>query len=276
MNDRFRKAWDPIRADESLKSRTKSYVLEAMRGKPRSKPVLARRLIPAVACALLLLIGSYWLYFTPTVQLSIDINPSVELGVNRFNTVVSVHGYNDDGVELADSLDLKYLSYTEAVDEILGSETVQNLLLGDAVLSIGVIGSENAQSAEMLSTLESCTANNGNTYCYIAGTEELHEAHGLGLSCGKYRMYLEIQALDPTITPEDVQDMTMRELWDLLDSLTGSAAGGGQAGSVPQTDCENGSEADCDNGSESGNGYGNGYGYGGKHGGERGHGQWDD
>ena len=32
------------------------------------------------------------------------------------------------------------------------------------------------------------------------------------ISIGKYRAFLELQALDPSVTPEEVQKMTMREI----------------------------------------------------------------
>lgn len=59
-----------------------------------------------------------WLYFTPTAAISIDINPSIELEVNRFGRVLSVTGYNDDGRVLADSLPIKHLGYADAAEQV--------------------------------------------------------------------------------------------------------------------------------------------------------------
>lgn len=60
----------------------------------------------------------------------------------------------------------------------------------------------------------------GNAYCYFVTPEEVASAHETGLSCGKYRAFLELQLLDPDITPEAVQNMTMREIRELIDSLS--------------------------------------------------------
>lgn len=57
-----------------------------------------------------------------------------------------------------------------------------------------------------------------NAYCYYARSDEVREAHELGLSYGKYRAYCEYRALDPSITVEEVQRMTMRELRDAIDA----------------------------------------------------------
>ncbi len=45
-------------------------------------------------------------------------------------------------------------------------------------------------------------------------------AHSSGLSYGKYRAFLELQSVAPDITPEQVQDMTMREIRDLTAALS--------------------------------------------------------
>ena len=38
------------------------------------------------------------------------------------------------------------------------------------------------------------------------------------LSLGKYRAYLELKALDPAVTPDDIRDLSMREIRDLIDA----------------------------------------------------------
>ena len=45
------------------------------------------------------------------------------------------------------------------------------------------------------------------------------QAHAHGMSCGKYRAFLEIQAAAPGISLEEVQDMTMKEIQDLMRDL---------------------------------------------------------
>ena len=56
-------------------------------------------------CAIILLfvfgIGSYMVYSKPIDYISIDINPSVELGVNAFNKVVSAKSGEQEWEETA-------------------------------------------------------------------------------------------------------------------------------------------------------------------------------
>ena len=78
-----------------------------------------------------------------------DINPSIELGVNRFNRVVSGEGYNADGVKLAGELSLQYADYMDALDQVLANDTVAALLDADGVLTITVVGPAGEQTTNM-------------------------------------------------------------------------------------------------------------------------------
>ena len=51
--------------------------------------------LPIIACFIFLLFSfsGYGLYFTKTSIISIDINPSIELNINRFDRVISINKY---------------------------------------------------------------------------------------------------------------------------------------------------------------------------------------
>lgn len=248
MNDELREMFDHIRAEEGLKDRTRTFLTEKTQGYTKMKKGTRRYpLFAACACLLLLLFGGYRLYFTPTAQISIDVNPSIELCVNRFDRVISVTGLNEDGRALSRALDVKYRPYTDAIEQILESDTVAALLSDDEVVAITVTGSDERRSARMLSAVEACTAGHRNAHCYSALPEETDAAHEMGMSCGKYKALLELQRLDPNVTPEAVQDMTMREIRDLIDRLTP------EGGNIPATD------------NDLGNGHHGHHGHGGGH-----------
>lgn len=221
MNKTFKDLFGPIRAEEALKDRTKAFLAEKTQGYTGAGEKRRIRHIYAAACAcmLLILLGGPWLYFTPTARISIDINPSLELGVNRFDRIVSVDGLNEDGRALSHALDVKYKNYAAAIEEIVNDDSIVSLLSGGEVMAITVVGADGPQSAKLLSGVEQCAAEQRNTYCYFARPEEVAPAHETGLSCGKYRAFLELRFLDPDITPEAVQGMTMREIWELIGRL---------------------------------------------------------
>lgn len=256
MDERLRDAFAQVRAEEALKERTLAYLAQST-GNWQAAPAARRRrfrpLVTAAACAacLLVTLGSLWVYFTPAAYISVDVNPSLELAVNRFDRVISVTGLNDDGDALAQTLDVRFLDYTQALEQVLDSDAVTQCLARDEMLSITVAGDDDERTEEMLSQVSACTAGQKNTYCHAADLETAAEAHDHGLSCGKYQMLLELQAWDPSLTAEDVQSMTMRELWNLLEQLSGESSDQGAAGqSSGQTQGGNGQ------GQAAGHGYG--------------------
>lgn len=220
MNHTFKELFDPIQAEEELKDRTRAFLAQKAQRYAREKKRRYYVYAAACACMLLILFGGRWLYFTPTAKISIDINPSIELNVNRFDRVISVDGFNEDGRALSNALDVKHKNYVQAIEAIVNNGSILSLLSGDETMTITVIGSDGQQSAKLLSGVETCAAEHRNTYCYFVQPEEVAAAHETGLSCGKYRAYLELQFLDPDITPETVQDMTMREIWERIGLLS--------------------------------------------------------
>lgn len=264
MNNAFKELFGPIRAEEDLKERTKEFLAKETQdyakapAKGRGYPACAA----VCACLLLALLGGRWLYFTPTAEISMDINPSIELSVNRFDRVVAVTGFNEDGQALSRELDVKYKDYAQAVEQVLRHDSVAALLSAGEVMSITVAGQDGQQSAKLLSGVEACVAGQSNIDCHSARPEEAAAAHEAGLSCGKYRAFLELQRLDPDITPEIVQGMTMREIRDLISRLSAGS------GLPPSDGWGNGHHGNGGQGNSAsgGGGGGNGYHGGGQNG----------
>lgn len=242
--NRVREAFDAVRADDELREKTFELVRARARegaagttAPSRPRAAASRRLtlagvpvrLAAAACFVLALVlgGGSWVYLTPTALISVDVNPSVELGVNRFDRVISSKGTNDDGRALLESVDVWNLTYDEAVDALLSSEVVAQILADDGVAEVTVVSSEDDQGTRLLEGVEACTAGRGNTYCHAATEQEAAEAREAGLSCGKYLALVELQSLDPSITADDVRDMSMREIRDLIAELGGSSSGAG-------------------------------------------------
>lgn len=212
MNDRLKKAFDEIHAEEQLKEKTRKAVFEKSKRHVSVRQPYGKYAAVSVVCGLVFFVGGAWLYLSPTAQISIDINPSVELGVNRFDKVVSVKGLNEDGRRLAETLDIRFADYEEAVEQVMENDSIAKLLKENEVITITVTGPESAQCRRILPKVQHCVEGHRNSYCYYAHSEEVKEAHSLGLSYGKYRAYLELKEIAPEILPEDVQGMTMKEI----------------------------------------------------------------
>lgn len=159
-------------------------------------------------------------YFFPTVFISVDINPSLELGINRLNRVVSVKGFNEDGEILAKKLDIRFMDYQDALNLILKNPKISELLAADGVMSFCVVGRNRGKNQEMkiLSMLEEKTKTSLNTYCHYADFKEVKEAHHQGLSYGKYKALMQLKKNHPEIQPENFRNIPMKDIHRMLEN----------------------------------------------------------
>lgn len=240
FEETLRKSLDEIRAEDKLKARTKEYLSQQIYHKTRrSRPAL--RAAAAAACLLAMVsAGGIRVYLTPTAYISIDINPSLEFGVNRFDRVVSVESFNDDGQDLAEHLDIRYMDYNDALEQLLSEQTVQTYLADGAFMSVTVACSNDEKSSQILENVESCTAGHSNISCHSANMEEMHDAHEAGLSVGKYRAYLELKELDPSVTIDDIRDLPMREIRTLIEKYEAEDMGPDDTGNSGKENTDSG------------------------------------
>ena len=216
MRDEIKRAFGAVQADAALREGTKEFLAQRLYRRP------ARRLRPAplLACLALLavaLAGGRF-YYTPRLTVSIDVNPSLELGINGLNRVISVEGFNSDGEAWAETLDLKYKESTAALEEILDSDELAEYLSADELVSIAVVSGREEAGEKLLAFLEEETAGQENIYCCSASYQEVAPAHELGLSYGKYRACLALQSLDPELDLNEICHMTMRQIQDMTEA----------------------------------------------------------
>lgn len=222
MRNQIQEAFDTVQATSALKHNTQQFLSRKLYHR-QAKRVPLKRLVLAAACIVVITVAGFYAYFTPVSAISIDVNPSIELGINGFDRVVSVDGYNEDGQTLASLLHVKYMPYMQAVETILNEQNMKTYIENGEVVSVTVAGGSRRQNEEMLTTLSQC-AMQENVSCHAVSANEVSAAHGHGLSFGKYSAYLDLYALDPTVTVDDVKDLTMRQIRDRIGALcTGEA-----------------------------------------------------
>lgn len=217
FDERLQNAFASVSAEEDLKRSARAFVQEKRERSAGSSFLKSIRPAAVLACMLCVFFGGYFfrVFFEPVSVISIDINPSIELGVNAFDRVICVEAFNEDGRELVADVPLRFLNYQEAVDRIVTSETVTALIEQEEELMIAVVGEDRIRNEKLCSSLDSYTESSGSGHCYNASLQSVKHAHSCGLSYGKYLAYQEALKRDATLTPEDVQDMTMKEIHDL-------------------------------------------------------------
>lgn len=281
LEQRVCQAFDKVTAPESVKRETLAYVacraaqIEAA-GQPASVPAQERpsreagparrrsnafhafsfkKAIAAAAACLMVAalgIGGFSAYAQPTAYVGIDVNPSLELGVNRFGLVVEARSLNDDGRALLESVSLDGRGYADALAALTQSDAFAPYVQEDSFVEINVRSGDERQAEELRSQSDACLRQlpcRGS--CHAVDEETWEAAKEAGMGVGRYRAALELMELDPEVTLEECSSMSMRELRDRIAAASGDPSSGQGAGG----------------------GQGSGQGHGGGHGGGHGHGQ---
>ena len=207
--------FDAVHADEGLKDHTRDFLRRRFYETRRSF-----RAAYAIACSLFLLLGlgGYSVYFTPVTYISIDINPSIELELNRLDRIIAVTPYNEDGAAAIKNLSLKNRRYDDGILVLLESGGMSSYLSEDAGISISVASDYEEKYARIQNRVMECTGDRyANVSCHASSEEVVSSAHHAGLSFGKYRAFLELQSENPELTAEDVKEMSMREIQELME-----------------------------------------------------------
>ena len=219
MANKIHDAFDGIKADPRLIESTKQYLSEKYQKKPRLIHRLAFQRVLATACMVLILavgIGGYSWIQTPVSYVSIDVNPSIELALNRIDRVVSVTAYNTEGDEILKNLPLIGKNYTDAIDMIVESKDMSIYLTDESELVFTVATASNRES-ELKSGVEKCSSHiDHKSQSVSADIEVVPKAHDHGLSVGKYYAYLQLSKYDDTVTVDECKDMSMREIHGLI------------------------------------------------------------
>ena len=232
LDSRIREAFDGISLPDSVKQQTLQAIdrLQDEQTPTVSSSVAAaarrtraprtwRAAVALAACLALCAIGfgGFTAFASETAQVGIDINPSIELGLNRFDCVVSARPINEDGERLLAEVDLEGKSYDEAMALLAGSGEFQSYITSDSYIEISVTSSDAGQAASLTEKsdayLETLPCHG---MCHTVSAEYREEAVSAGMGVGRYGAALELMDLDPDVTLEECRSMSMRELRDRI------------------------------------------------------------
>ena len=221
LANKIQDAFDNIKAEPQLVESTKQFLSEKRREKGEPSRRLAFPKALAAVCIALLLgigIGGYgysWVQ-APVSYVAIDVNPSMELALNRFDKVVSVKAYNREGEEILRDLSLRGKRYTDAIDLIMASKAMEAYLTEKAEL-VFTVAADSSRESELKSGVEGCAGHSGhNSQSFSVDMEAAAKAHDSGLSLGKYYAWLQLLQYDDTVTVDDCRDMSMAEIHGLI------------------------------------------------------------
>ncbi len=222
MNNDIKNAFDKIHAEDSLKIKTRKYLIKQIdkSSKKTNTGFFKKVSIASALTAICVIALAVVLYFTPSVVLSLEINPGIDITLNRFNKVIAYEGANEDGAQLAQTLNIQNMDYIKAVQEIMTNDTIKKFLDEGEIMSIAVLGENQSRNERIMQAINSCDENNGSIYCCSLNSEQTQQAAQMGLTPGKYKAYLTLLNLDPSITVSQVQNMSMRQIRNLINELS--------------------------------------------------------
>lgn len=219
LANKIKEAFDNIEAEPELVEATRQFLSDGRGKKIRYTfyPVFRMAMAAAwIFAAVVLGTGGYSWLKAPVSYVGIDVNPSIELALNRFDKVVSVKAYNAEGMEVLKGLSLKGKSYTDAIDIIVESKEMGVYLVKGAEI-VFTVAAEGGRGSGLKSGVESCAGHLGQKSQSISvDMDAATNAHGYGISLGKYYAWQKLLQYGETVTVDDCKDMSMSELHGLI------------------------------------------------------------
>jgi hypothetical protein len=230
--NKLKDAFEAIRAEDALKASTTRFLqAEIQKAAAKKRPAGIRTAIASAACVVLIFFGvlSYNSYFTVTAFLDFDINPSIELSVNRFGRVIEAYAYNGEGEQILSEANLKHKTYQDATRLIVDAAVGGGYLRDEAMISVTLQTDNTSKESQMLMSVESSMAAAVSEH-HIAPQAEIfpvsaemrNEAHGQNISPAKYLAILELQKIDPAATVDSCRDHSIGEIRELTREHHGS------------------------------------------------------
>lgn len=202
---------------------------------PVSAPPRRRRRLPLAAAAVLavMLCGGLGLHGWQTAHavastISLDVNPSIQLQVNRQEKVLSAQALNPEAREVLGDMDLRDTPLNVAVNAVIGSLLQHGYLdsLSSAIL-ISVEDDDARRAARLETTLTEevnaalQTASSGaavlsQTLTHDAGLET--QAQTSRISVGKAALVRQVQSLNAALDFDALAALSVEELKQLADA----------------------------------------------------------
>lgn len=168
--------------------------------------------------------------FSPALAVvTVDINPSIKLLINKEGTVQMFSAYNDEGASIVND-GIRGMTLIRALDLLVNNATLKGYLTQNTAQDIMITSTlvkGNANRMDALANkvetdiVQFMAKNNQKAeFIYIKGNvETLENAESVGMSLGKYVMW---QNLREKFTKENVLSKSMEELVAMDQELNGS------------------------------------------------------
>lgn len=193
-----------------------------------SRPMAWTRWGVAAAAALILTAGSTfgyqsWALAQPVAIVTVDINPSLSLTLNKRDEVLQARGLNADGTQLLAGANYSHRPLTEVVEDVTEKAIAEQKLdpadsAGLVVVAVTAAGKSDlpaATSDRLVADANHAVSNSlakeaaarhqtpaAQVFATAASVDEREQAAASGLTPGKWMIYQAIQEQVPNLQPD--------------------------------------------------------------------------
>lgn len=195
---------------------------------PKIKFTKQLSVFAASAAAVALLSVGTWAYASPYTYVSVDVNPSIEYSVNRFDRVLTVKAVNDDGDEILEKISLNDLK-NQTIEQALKATVSQIAAAGyfngeiEGGLIITTSSKDDEKAEELAITLEeTATEKLGElgedvvTEALSVGLERVEEARELGVTPGKLNLVEKLIASSSAPNEISTEEWLNKSVKDIM------------------------------------------------------------
>jgi len=200
--------------------------MEEKKAKRVSRKILAMAISATAVFALFT--ASAWAYFTPYYYVSLDVNPSIEYKVNRFDRVIGVDAVNGDGQEILNNLNLQNQNIEDAIEDTINQLATEGYLGGTEEGGL-VIATycDNEQDRDRLrdrlhEKAQDCLQEgniNANLECYAIGLQRVQEAEKLGTTPGKLNLVEKLKESSADPDSIDIESWLDKPVKDIMKAI---------------------------------------------------------
>lgn len=179
-------------------------------------------LATAAAMFVLLAIGGVFAYNTPYYYVSLDVNPSLVMEVNRLEMVIGMDVLNDDAAAIIENLDWKNKNINSVISQTIQEIDDQGYLDQPGDILIATSGQNNSRTVDLTQsigdTIEVMNINDTTVSIVAVGYEMVQAANELGMTPGRYNLITNL--LCETVDYDNMDEYNELSVKDLMSRFT--------------------------------------------------------
>ena len=184
------------------------------------KPTPRLRLKPLLSVALVFII-TLLILIMPTAKANsyviIEINPAIQLEVDKDDNLIAVTPLNADGYFLLTNDNFTNLTLSDAIIKITNLASKEGYLTSeDSKISISSVSKNKKDETQLLNKVQSVINNNVNAKVELTNDTIGKEAKTNNVSSGKMYLIKNAMAIDKNLTIEVARKMNIKELNEII------------------------------------------------------------